>query len=419
MNNNLKIIIIKNEQKLLKFFPEYKKSIDQYIIKLKSAKYDKTLYDLIIRSFASKDKSIQELQYNKRGFKSSRQIAIERINEFDFNDYLDLDKIEEEKEYTSLEICSLAGNYNNQVGMYFIKESNSVIIKSTVEDNDRPYNDRWIKKDIVLKYCMQAEKDINLNSLVFSYKPNAAIFNSLMDGKLIKVYSFVNNKRGTPFIYKGVYHPCGLIDDNRAFLLFKHGFDNEIPYDNLDTQFLMTLIKTGRCPQINCELVLKDKCQKIVSESGDTICTSKRNILQQKKINLEVSIRGEELVLKYEKKKLMDKGYSELAEEVSNVTYSNMNLGYDIHSFDINEKGEVVDLFIKVQSLISNNNKPIIFSKEEYINFKNESEKYKLYKIYNIYTIQPRLFILNSIESIIFIPNSYLGRDSCKTRCVS
>lgn len=367
------------------------------------------LYDLIIKSFNSKEKDIQEQVYNSKNYKSARQIINDNLSNIDLNDNITFEKLKEGTSYSSLEICALANDYNNQVGMYFVKETNSVIIKSTVEDNNRPYDDRWIKNEIVLKYYMQTEKEANVNTLSFSNKPNAAIFNSLMNGNLINIYTFINYKKGESFVYKGIYHPCGLIDDNRAFYLFKHGHDSEIPYDNIDTQFLMKLIKTGICPEVNCELVKRDSSLKIKNNNDSIIRLSKRNFIQQKKIDLEVSIRGEKMVMQYEKNKLIGCGLSDLAEKVENVTYYDNNLGYDIHSFEKDKNGQIIDVFIKVQSLVSTN-KPLQLTKKEYDNLKNNSDKYKLYKIYNIYTDQPRLFIMNNINNINFETNNFIEK---------
>ena len=77
MNHRIKNIILENEYKLLKNFEEYKQSINQYIKKLESIKYDAMLYNLIMRSFGSNDKAVQENKYYMFGFKSSRQLINE------------------------------------------------------------------------------------------------------------------------------------------------------------------------------------------------------------------------------------------------------------------------------------------------------------------------------------------------------
>ena len=400
MNKIIKKKIIENEYALLNNVPAYEQSIKQFIKKIETANYDKMLYDLIIKSFASKDKFVQEQKYNELGLLSSRQLINKYIKELDLSDQLKLDDLVEEEYYSALDICALADNYNNQVGMYYIPENDSIIIKSTVEDNNRPYDDRWIKKGVILKYYMQTEKESNVNSLSFSHKPNAMVFNSLMEGRAVNIYVFVNTKKGLPFAFKGVFHPCGLVDGNKAFLLFKHGYDSEIPYDNLDAQFLMTLLRTGVCPSIELGLVKRDRTISLNNDNYVSIIKSKRNIIQQKKIDLEVALRGEEIVLQYEKRKLGNLGRQDLAEKVVNVSLKDMNVGFDIHSYSIDSEGSVSDLYIKVHSTVTNINKTLLLTANEYDNLLRKSDEYKLYKVYNIYTDQPRLFIVDRFEKM-------------------
>ena len=129
MNKIIKKKIIENEYALLNNVPAYEQSIKQFIKKIETANYDKMLYDLIIKSFASKDKFVQEQKYNELGLLSSRQLINKYIKELDLSDQLKLDDLVEEEYYSALDICALADNYNNQVGMYYIPENDSIIIK--------------------------------------------------------------------------------------------------------------------------------------------------------------------------------------------------------------------------------------------------------------------------------------------------
>lgn len=395
MNSELKELIIANENILLKEFVEYKQSINQFIKKIESVNYDAILYDLIIRSFASKEKQEQENKYNMRGFKSSRQIINENKQKLNFNDRPTIENLIENNEYSPIEICCLADNYNNQVGMYYLSGTNSIIIKSTVEDNDRPYDDKWIKKEIILRYFMQNEKDCNVSTLNFSHKPNSVIFNSLMEQEVIDIYVFINSKKGDPYIYKGIYHPCGIISKNKAFLLYKDGHENEIPYDNMDGQFLMTLIYSNNYPNntITYPLILGDN-RDFFDYKIRKIKTSKLNHIQNEKIKLEVELRGEDLVIQYEKNKLIKLGHNELVEKVQNVSLIDDSLGYDIKSFDIDNNGNVIDKFIKVKTSVSHKNFGFILNENEYEMVLNNN--YKLYRVYDVYTNCPKMIDISS-----------------------
>lgn len=45
-----------------------------------------------------------------------------------------------------------------------------------------------------------------------------------------------------------MYHPCGIVSKNKAFLLFKDGHENDIPYDNFKAQFLMSFLYSNSMP---------------------------------------------------------------------------------------------------------------------------------------------------------------------------
>lgn len=391
MNNQFKKMLLNNEKELFKVFPNYQQSINQLIKKVEVVKYDGVLYELILRSFGSNEKQIQEKEYNLKGYKSARQFVIDNCSLLDLTDKPNLDNLFDGEMFLPVEICSLANNYNNQVGMYYLKNENAVIIKSTVEDNSRPYDDKWVKKNIILKYYMQSEKENALRTLVFSNTPNAKIFNALMEGSIINIYTFVNQRKGMPYEYCGVYHPCGLIDQNKSFLLYKDGHENEIPYDNLEAQFLMTLLRDNRYPDTTTTAIpFVEKINPGKRNNPILMKTSKRNLIQQKKINLEVELRGEDLVMAFERTKLIERGYIELAQRVENVSLFDDSLGYDIRSFEIDIYGTPVDLYIKVVSMVSDNFNSFKIRTNEY-NLQIENSHAVLYRVYDIYTDKPKM----------------------------
>lgn len=395
MNEKLKNEIIANEKVLLNKFTQYKQSINQFIKKLEGVKYDGVLYDLVTRSFLTKEKQEQENLYNMYGYKSSRQLINEHKNLLNLNDRPNLSNIIEGQFYSSLEVCSIADNFNNQVGMYYLSGENSIIIKSTIEDNDRPYDDRWFKSGVVLRYFMQNENEANVKTLNFSHKPNSVIFNALMERELIDIHVFINKKKGDLYKYEGVYHPCGIVSKNKAFLLVKDGHENEIPYDNLDGQFLMNLVYSNTIPSDSMAYSL------ILGDSNDffdykisKMKTSKRNRIQQTKIELEVELRGEELVIRYEQNKLTKLGRPDLADLVTNVTLLDDSLGYDIKSYDLDKNGDIVDKFIKVKSSVSHKNMDFTLSKIEYDFVSNN--RCRLFRVYDIYTNCPKFIDITS-----------------------
>lgn len=390
MNDYIKSKIIKNEYALMEEFPEYKQSINQFIKKIETTKYDSILYELVVRSFGSKEKVEQEKKYNEKGYYSSRQLLIKNFEQLDMSEKLSISNLIIGEKYNPIEICSIASNYNNQVGMYYVDENN-ILIKCTVEDNNRVYNDRWIKKDIILQYCMQRENDINLKTLIFSNKPNATIFNALMEGSLINIHTFINHKKGDVYEYFGVFHPCGLVNNNKSFLLYKEGYDYEIPYDNLEAQFIYALTNDNDLPNNSSILKIEKIFEHPIALEKQGIKKSKRNALQQLKIELEVELRAEDLVLHYEKNKLLKAGYPELAEKVKNVSLYDSSLGYDILSYEVCD-GEANEIFIKVKGSINSSTNNFLFTDLELKHLHAGGDDYKFYRVYDIYTDKPKFF---------------------------
>lgn len=233
MNEIIKKAVLENEMKLLLAFPEYSSSIKQYISKLKTISYDASLYFFIQASFRNKEK--QEKAYNRKGFLSSRQLIDNLKSEIDFTDSITLESLSENKRYTSLDICSLAQNYNLQVGMYYCDKKNCVIIKSTTDGDNRMYADHWLD-DQKLYYYMQKEKDANREKYSFSNKPNRVIYKSLLTEKSIPIYVFYNTKKSELYMYAGVFQVEHISDDKLAFILSrKEHRGNSIKNNHKDT----------------------------------------------------------------------------------------------------------------------------------------------------------------------------------------
>lgn len=393
MNEYLKKKILENEKQLLNAFPEYKQSICQLIKKIEKANYDCVMYEIIKSSFKSDKKKQQIKHYNSKGLTSSLEILEMNLGLMDFNDKPILENLIEGDQYNQYDICCLARNYNNQVGMYYVDENN-IIIKSTVEDNNRPYDDRWLKKDIILKYFMQKEKDEKLKTLIFSNRPNVTIFNALMEGRLINIYTFINTKNGENYKYYGIFHPCGLVSNNKSFILFKHGYDFEVPFDNLDAQFVSSLLRDNKYPDIDSINLISVECidSKREKFKPEKMKPSKRNIIQQMKIKLEVDLRGEELILKYERNKLIKKGFPNLAELVCNVSLYDCSLGYDIRSYEILPDGTAKEIFIKIKSSVSSRLNEFTLTKKELENLSSSPDNYKLYRVFDIYSDKPKFY---------------------------
>ena len=408
MNIEVKKAIIENEKRLLEHFnsSEYHNSIKFYISKLELFNRDMDLYDFINVSFKNKD-DVEKI-YNSKGFKSSRQLINEYKDKLDLSDKTTVNNIKFGNKYSYIEICAISNNYNPQVGMYYLPENDCVVIKTTVEDNNRIYDDRWLNQNKnVLIYCIQTEKKENVETLSFSHKPNAVIFNALMTGELIDIHVFRNSKKGDPYIYEGVFHPCGLVDGNNAFVLFREGHDEEIPYDNFYGQLWNKLVKTGTIDKIPVSLTEEFDLMCIEPSKRSKIRKSKRTLLQQKKLDLEINLRGDCLVVQHEKQKLISIGRNDLAEKVTDVSLTNSELGYDVLTFCVDVNGQCKNKHIIVKTSVNKDTLSYVVNEKEINELKDNNTDYLVYRVYDIFTDEPKYIDVTNIKSN-YIAREYL-----------
>lgn len=116
----------------------------------------------------------------------------------------------------------------------------------------------------------------------------------------------------------------------------------------------------------------------------------KINYLAREQGNTALGILGEELVINYEKWRLINLGKDSLAERIEWVSKSDDGAGFDILSR--NENGS--DRYIEVKTTKLSKETPIFFTKNEYDFSMKYSNQFHLYRLFN-FKEQPRMFNLN------------------------
>lgn len=161
------------------------------------------------------------------------------------------------------------------------------------------------------------------------------------------------------------------------------------------------------------ELILTNKTysKKSRVSSNKVEEPTKKDYIEEAKSKQYNGRQGEDLVLKYELTRLSNnrvlQDYVDKIEHVS-VTQGD-GLGYDIKSFDLDDKGNVVELMIEVKTVTGNINTSINISLNEFKKAQ-ENKNYKIYKVFNYQSEQPELIIINDInsDSLYFEPSGYL-----------
>uniref|UniRef100_UPI0030D784A8 DUF3883 domain-containing protein n=1 Tax=Zunongwangia profunda TaxID=398743 RepID=UPI0030D784A8 len=117
----------------------------------------------------------------------------------------------------------------------------------------------------------------------------------------------------------------------------------------------------------------------------------------------ELGDRGEELVLEYEKNKLIEKGKLDFANKVKIVKDGE---GYDIFSFDENRQ----EIYIEVKTTQGNEKTPFYLSLNERLFYQIKQDRYIIYRLYNYNPVNnyADFFIIENIdEQLLFQPTQF------------
>ncbi len=138
----------------------------------------------------------------------------------------------------------------------------------------------------------------------------------------------------------------------------------------------------------------------------------KIDYIKKAKKDAESGLLGEELVLQYEKERLIQLGYTNLAEDIRWVSQESDTYGYDILSYEINSKGNPYEIKIEVKSSTSKVDTEFFVSKNEYEKSKLYAKNYCLYRVYDVRGEHPKFYrAFGSLDDNFYLdPVTYMAR---------
>ncbi|SMC17270.1 protein of unknown function [Clostridium acidisoli DSM 12555] len=149
--------------------------------------------------------------------------------------------------------------------------------------------------------------------------------------------------------------------------------------EDKDNQFNIGSLNTG-------ELIPESMKIKRNAAKGNNLDkkSTKRNYDEENKKNGKLGEAGELLVINAEKKRLLKKGRKDLIKDIVHVSKDiGDKAGYDILSFDVDDKGNKIEKYIEVKTTEYGINTPFMIEESE-VNFSRiNSDKYYLYRVYN------------------------------------
>lgn len=220
--------------------------------------------------------------------------------------------------------------------------------------------------------------------------------------EIMGIYEFIANHFATQSyddVIKSVLADDNLtVDAETAVNMIKEAIDED---DSMPFGFNRTLIETTPRKHIT------KKFERITSPKN-----SKIDYLKKAKRDAKVGLLGEELVIKYEQDKLIELGLEEYVESVKWVSQRSDAEGFDIISYDRDERGKVIEINIEVKTTISKVDTEFFVSRNELNKSKELKERYCIYRIYDVYSEQPKFYkAFGEIEkNFILDPYTYTAR---------
>jgi hypothetical protein len=118
----------------------------------------------------------------------------------------------------------------------------------------------------------------------------------------------------------------------------------------------------------------------------------KTDYIQKAKESARTGLVGEELVLQWEKDRLIKEGYDNLVEQIKWISKQTDTYGYDIESFQIQPNGEQKRIFIEVKTTVSKYDTDFFVSANEVEKSNQLGSEYWVYRIFDCDSESPKLY---------------------------
>lgn len=198
--------------------------------------------------------------------------------------------------------------------------------------------------------------------------------------------SAVMTKLGLPYIkgYKPRFHYQKILETS----VIDYVRSNKAILEPLFKRFADSVVEISKAPDFT-NMIEEAPTSQVVNEPdiGYERKPIKTNYLEREQKNAVTGIRGEQLVIDYERWRLMEAGKENLANRIKWISKDDDGAGYDILSKDI----DGTDRFIEVKTTKLSKETPIYFSKNEYEFSQKNKRSYYLYRVYNLEK-NPKIF---------------------------
>jgi hypothetical protein len=264
-----------------------------------------------------------------------------------------------------------------------------------------------LKSDFLANVDLVSKK----GTLGYGYE-RSIIFAKYYDADLIDQYNLYEDLQRLIDIYDEVYHHMShqTYDQTITDILSDQSYT--LNADQAISQIDLVLRENASYPRTDHKSITKVEKQEAKSPRLKKISDpipSKLDYLKKASQDAYTGLEGEKLILEYESERLKALGLHEKLAELDWVSLYNDVAGYDIKSFDLDDKGQITDLYIEVKTTVSKLDTDLYVSKNEYETSQRHGQNYAIYRVYDVLNITPKFYIAKGpIEDNFFLePSTY------------
>lgn len=251
--------------------------------------------------------------------------------------------------------------------------------------------DESITDDGVLSWQSQPSQDFKNKNIQNFIKHNELINN---------IYLFLRTKSGADYQYMGRLKYLNHNPTQEKPVYFEWQL---LDWDNVDYDKSIEITKTstagkealGQSNKLTESELPKSKPINGSKKSKSFDTRVKPDWSRQESSNRDLGLKGELLVLNYEKRKFFDQGFPEIAEKIQHTSVEEGDgAGYDIRSQLSNKE----TIFIEVKTTKGSKTTPFYMSSNEVAFANSHKESYKIYRVYdyNYKTNSGKFFVIEA-----------------------
>lgn len=266
--------------------------------------------------------------------------------------------------------------YMVKVANYFKKLTDTQIFsKNGIDLNSRtPIGKNYCKVNVLSKYYDKEKIE------KYDFKQDLI--------ELVKIYEQIYNDMDSLSYDQIIENVIGTIEENDIKVQDAINLiNNVLEEDRENNEENIRLLKEIDIPKVNRK-VYKQLSNKRVS---------KIDHVRKAKKDAKTGLSGEELVLAYEKEKMLKNNRKDLIEKIDWVSSHDDNRGYDISSFDFDENGKEYEIFIEVKTTEEGEKSLFFISSNEINMMKEKKEKYWIYRVSKV-NKEPVFYKINGQE---------------------